>query len=215
MQDVKSPQGQIELAEGAFRAGADQAALSVFAKLAHDGNPVAQYWLAHMTELGLGTAKDPAKAIDLYKKAADQGNVAAQARLGEIYLEGDIDAPDFQSARVYLDKAAIQGHARAALLLGHIYRLGIGTAADPTEAFAWLEVASLENNALARHERSALLAKLTPQQQETAVERSKALMSAIKTRTGLPASGVSTAAAVNGATPAGAPVGGAAAAGKP
>jgi TPR repeat protein len=140
-----------------------------------------------MIESGIGTTKDSAKAVDLYGKAAAQGNVAAQTRLGEIYLDGNIAPPDFPAARTNLEKAAVQGNARAAMLLGQIYRLGLGTPSDLPESFAWLEVSTLENNALARHERSALLARLSPQQQDTAVARSKAIMNAIKSKTALPA----------------------------
>jgi hypothetical protein len=64
------PQSHLAQAEQAFQAGDNQAAVTLFSGLADKNNPVAQYWLAHMTELGLGVPRDPAKAIELYKKAA-------------------------------------------------------------------------------------------------------------------------------------------------
>jgi hypothetical protein len=72
-------------------------------------------------------------------------------------------------------------------MLGQIYQLGLGTHSDPTESFAWLEVATLEHNAFAPHERKELLAALNPQQQDAAVARAKAIMSAIRNKTALPA----------------------------
>jgi TPR repeat protein len=181
------PQGKLQLAQQDFQTGDYRGALTLFTKLADQGDPVAEYWLAHMTELGLGVKQDPTKAIDLYKKAAAQRNVAAQTRIGEIYLDGNIVPPDFESARAYLKDAALQGDARAAMFLGQIYRLGLGAASDPTESYAWFEVATLEHNALAAHERNALLVALSPQQQEAAVARANAIMSAIKNKTALPA----------------------------
>jgi TPR repeat protein len=194
-QGLGMPEGQLQLAQQDYQTGDYQEALALFSKLANGGDPLAEYWLAHMTELGIGTTKDAARAVDLYGKAAAQGNVAAQTRLGEIYLDGNIVPPDFPAARTNLEKAAVQGNARAALLLGQIYRLGLGTPSDLPESFAWLEVATLENNALARHERSELLARLSLQQQDAAVARSKALMDAIKNKTALPAKAAPTSTA--------------------
>jgi TPR repeat protein len=185
---LSTPEQQLELAYQYLQAGQDQSALALFTKLANTGNPLAEYWLAHMMELGIG-AKDPAKAVELYKRAAARGNVAAQARIGEIDLDGDIAPPDFGAARRYLKEAALQGNARAAMLLGRMHRLGLGAQSDPTESFAWFEVAALEGNALAQHERTFLLAMLDPEQQEAATARSREIMSAIENRTALPEKG--------------------------
>ena len=103
---VGNPEARLQLAEQEFQIGDYRDALAFFRQLANQGDPVAEYWLAHMTELGLGMAKDPAKAVGIYKKAAEQGDVAAQTRLGEIYLDGNIVPPDFGTARTYLEKAA-------------------------------------------------------------------------------------------------------------
>ena len=67
---VESPAQQLKLAELAFKNGNDAVALNLFDRLAAENNSVAQYWLAHMTELGLGVPKDIPKAISLYEKAA-------------------------------------------------------------------------------------------------------------------------------------------------
>ncbi len=96
---LAKPEGQLDLAERAFQSGNEQVALMLFTKLAGQNNPVAEYWLAHMTELGLGLARDPAKAIGLYQKAAAQNVVPAQQRLGEIYLDGNLVPPDFMQAK--------------------------------------------------------------------------------------------------------------------
>ena len=177
------PQGQLAQGERAFQAGDNQAAIALFGSLADKNNSTAQYWLAHMTELGLGMPRDPAKAVELYKKAAGQGLDAAELRLGEIYLDGDLVTPDFAEAKTYLEKSAYQGDAHAAMLLGQMYRIGIGLTAQPTEAYAWSEVGALEGNTLAKRERDAALGKLSAADQIAAIARAREILKTIKNET--------------------------------
>jgi hypothetical protein len=64
---TNGPKAKLEQAEQDFRNGNNRAAIALFTRLAKKDDPVAQYWLAHMTELGLGVPRDPAKAVELYK----------------------------------------------------------------------------------------------------------------------------------------------------
>jgi TPR repeat protein len=183
---VMVPKSSLAHAEQEFQAGDDPAALKLFSTLADKNNPVAQYWLGHMTELGLGVPRDPAKAIDLYKKAAEQNVDAAQLRLGEIYLDGDLVPPDFAQAMTYLEKSAYQGNPRVAMLLGQMYRAGIGTAVNPTEAYAWSEVATLEGNVFAERERDPSFHNLSTDDQKAAIARAQEILKTVKTETTLP-----------------------------
>jgi tetratricopeptide (TPR) repeat protein len=137
-----TPQNQMAQAEKDVKAGDYKAAVTMFEKLAANNHPLAEYWVAHMTELGLGMPRDPVRAVELYKKAAAQNIAAAQLRLGEIYLHGDLVLPDFAQAKTYLEKAAYHGGPRAAMLLGQMYRDGIGMPADPKEAYSWTRLLS-------------------------------------------------------------------------
>jgi TPR repeat protein len=177
------PQGQLAQGERAFQSGDNQAAIALFGSLADKNNASAQYWLAHMTELGLGMPRDPVKAVELYKKAAGQGLDAAELRLGEIYLDGDLVTPDFAEAKIYLEKSAYQGDTHAAMLLGQMYRIGLGVTAQPTEAYAWSEVGALEGNALAKRERDAALRKLSAADQISAIARAGEILKTIKNET--------------------------------
>jgi TPR repeat protein len=177
---LDKPEGQLALAEKAFQRGNEQVALTLFTKLAEQNNAIAEYWLAHMTELGLGVARDPTKALELYQKAAAQNVLAAQERLGEIYLNGDLVPPDFIKAKNYLEQAAYRGNARAAMLLGQMYRVGLGIAADPKEAYAWSEVATLEGNSFAKRQREMSLRDLGVEEQNAAVARAKEILAKIK-----------------------------------
>jgi TPR repeat protein len=173
-------QSSLQGAEANFRSGNDGAAIAEFSKLADQNNPVAQYWLAHMTELGLGVPRNPARAVELYRKAAAQDNVTAELRLGEIYLYGDLVPPDFSLAKFYLDKAVLHGNSRAAMLLGQMYQFGMGTAVDQKQAYAWSEVSALEGNVTARRERNASLRDLGSGDQTAAIARAEQILGEIK-----------------------------------
>lgn len=174
------PQTNLQLAERAFNEGDDKVALTLFSKLADQNKPTAQYWLAHMTELGLGVPRDPARSVELYKKAAAQEEVAAQLRLGEIYLHGDVVLPDFAQAKTYLERAAYHGNTRAAILLGQMYRAGLGMPANVTEAYAWSEVATLEGSAFAKPERDTSFHDLNSGDRQSAIDRAKQMLAEIK-----------------------------------
>ena len=147
---------------------------------------MAQYWLGHVAELGLGVPRDPSKAIELYKKAAAQDVAIAEFRLGEIYLSGDIVPPHFNQAKAYLEQAAYHGNARAAMQLSRMYHLGLGMPASSIEAYAWSEVASLEGSVSARPEREASLHDLKESDQHQAVARADEILRRIKRETAPP-----------------------------
>jgi TPR repeat protein len=173
----------LSYAERAFRQYDYDTAGKAFSDLAGKGNGVAQYWLGYMTELGLGIARDPRKAVALYEQAADRGVLAAELRLGEIFMRGDTLPPDFRRAKIYLDRAAYHGNARAALGLSEIFQHGLGVPANSVEAFAWAEVAALEGNVPARRERDAALRGLQPDDQHLASARAGEIMQQIARET--------------------------------
>jgi TPR repeat protein len=171
---------RLEYALNLFRAGDNETAARIFSDLARHKNEMAQYWLGHMIELGLGAPRDPQKAIALYKQAAGRDVTAAELSLGEIYLRGDTVPPDYRQAKTYLERAAYHGNARAAKGLGEIYRFGLGLPADPVESYAWSEVASLEGNMSAKGDRDASLHELNESSQQEAVARAGNIIDRIK-----------------------------------
>ncbi len=177
---IESGPEQLKLAELAFKNGNDAVAVNLFEHLAGENNAVAQYWLAHMTELRLGVPKDISKAISLYEKAAAQNSIPAETRLGEIYLHGDLTPPDYAKAFDLLGKAARQGNARAAMLLGQMYRFGLGAAVDPIKSYAWSEVAVIEGLGFAKVEREAAFASMSPTDREKGAARSSVILSEIQ-----------------------------------
>jgi TPR repeat protein len=177
------PQNQMAQAEKDVKAGDYKTAVTMFEKLAANNHPLAEYWVAHMTELGLGMPRDPAKAVELYKKAAAQDVAAAELRLGEIYLHGDLVLPDFAQAKIYLEKAAYHGNPRAAMLLGQMYHDGIGMPVDQTEAYAWSEVATLQGSVFASRDRDASFHGLSAADQKSAIARAQEILKIIKSKT--------------------------------
>ncbi len=178
---------QLKSGELDFRQGNEAAALKLFQGLAAANDPVAQYWLAHMSELGLGVPKDIPKAISLYEKAAAQNSIPAETRLGEIYLHGNLTPPDYRKAFDFLGKAARQGDPRAAMLLGQTYRFGLGTPVDPIESYAWSEVAVIEGLSFAKIEREAAFASMSPADREKGAERARVLLAEIQKTAAPPA----------------------------
>ena len=177
---LETPAQQLKLAQSAFKNGNNAVALSFFEPLASQNNTVAEYWLAHMTELGLGVPSDIPKAISLYEKAAAQNFVAAQVRLGEIYLNGNLVAPDYAKAFALLETAARQGNPRGAMLLGQVYRFGLGTEADPIESYAWSEVAVLEGLSFAKTERDAAFTSMSSSNRDKGTARAAAILAEIR-----------------------------------
>jgi hypothetical protein len=183
---LESTAEQLKLGEIAFRNGNDAVALKLFDRLVAKNDAAAQYWLAHMSELGIGVPKDISKAVSLYEKAAAQGSIPAETRLGEIYLHGDLLTPDYAKAFDLLGRAAQHGDPRAAMLLGQMYRFGLGTTADPIESYAWSEVAVVEGLTFAKIEREAAFASMSPSDREKAAARSNVLLADIKNKSAPP-----------------------------
>lgn len=79
---------------------------------AANGDPIAQYMLAYMTETGQGVPQDATKASEMYaaavpnlQKAADAGNPRACRTLARAYAEGKGVTPDPVKAEAYMKKA--------------------------------------------------------------------------------------------------------------
>lgn len=176
---VESPSQQLKLGEAAFKNGNVGVALSLFEHLAAKNDPTAEYWLAHMTELGMGVPKEIPKAIKLYAKAARQNSIPSQTKLGEIYMHGDLVAPDHAKAFDLLDKAAWHGDPQAAMLLGQMYRFGLGTTVDQVESYAWSEVAVVEGHTFAKVERDSAFSSMQPADRDKAAARSAILTASI------------------------------------
>lgn len=79
---------------------------------AENGDPIAQYTVAYLTDQGVHMPKDPKKANEMYKKAApglqaaaDKGHAGACFALAHMYAEGKGVDKDTNKAAEYHKKA--------------------------------------------------------------------------------------------------------------
>jgi eukaryotic-like serine/threonine-protein kinase len=128
-------------------------ALSWYLKAAAQQNPGAEFRLGSMFEQGLGTDKDPQKAVEYYRQAADQNYPDAENILGYLYETGDDGLKqDYQQAVEWFTKAANQGLKKAEKNLGDMYFRGLGVAAvDYKQAMQWYEKAADQGDAAAEY----------------------------------------------------------------
>lgn len=78
--------------------------------------------LARIHLLGVGTQRNPAKALALWRKALDFGFEPAGTFIGQAHVIGLGTAPDGPKAVEMLTASAAAGHAPAVLLLGQLYQ---------------------------------------------------------------------------------------------
>jgi cell fate regulator YaaT (PSP1 superfamily) len=82
--------------------------------------------MAEMSLAGLGTVRDPHKAVRLFTRAAETGDLRGHYHLGLCYLQGQGVMKDPERALRELTVAAEDGYAPALYRLGLLYRDGIG-----------------------------------------------------------------------------------------
>jgi serine/threonine-protein kinase len=113
-------------------------ALSWYLKASQQDAPDSQYRLGYMYEKGLGTTKDPTKAVQLYRSAAEHGYAEAQNLMGILYSTGTNGVTeDDKQALDWFQKAADQGFAKAQKNLGDMYFFGHGIDKDYAKALIW------------------------------------------------------------------------------
>jgi len=104
--ELGDPQGLymvgVMLRDGEFMPTDEIAALMWFRRAAERGHIEAQLALAQMHEVGCGTAKDPAKALELYREAAEVGDGLAKDKVAELeaLLNGTAGIASVQPAPV-------------------------------------------------------------------------------------------------------------------
>ena len=144
---------------------------------ANQGDTDAQFNLALLYYIGVGTPQDSKQAVYWYTKAAEQGHVNAQYSLGSLYYDGygEEVRQDFKLAVYWLTKAAEQGHIQAQYLLGHMYEYDDEPPQDYKLAFFWYTKAAEQNHYFAKQDRDKMLEKMSQSQIEEVQKLSKEL----------------------------------------
>jgi TPR repeat protein len=136
-------EGELNRGKAAMQLKKYDEAAARFGKLAHAGNPTAQFYMGRLTATGLGVARDLPKAVDWFQRSAKQGHVEAQAVLGFHYMGGVGVSRSFADAARWSELAARQGHGGAAYNLAKMYTTGgPGLPADRAEAERWAKVST-------------------------------------------------------------------------
>lgn len=168
-QDVKAGEKYYKLKDYAN-------ALKVWASLAEQGNPDAQYKLAWMYDFGTGVSENNTEAIKWYRLAAEQGHVSAQYNLGIIYDTGEGVSQNKITAVKWYKLAAKQGHALAQNNLGVMYENGEGVAQDRVLAYQWYEIAATNGSAPSENWRDQTAKEMTLEEISKAQQMSRACM---------------------------------------
>lgn len=89
----------------AYRKGAYQQAVPVFARLARLGHPVAEWLMGNVYYAGQGVPQDYRRALDWFEKAAAQGFLPAYAPTAQLYENGQGTGIDLGKAYMWYNIA--------------------------------------------------------------------------------------------------------------
>ncbi len=135
----------------AFNYGDNELALRHFMRLANDGEPRAQYYLAYMMDSGLGMGKDVYGASGWYAKSAAQNYLPAMVYMGYIASAGHGMQADPKKAFDWYTKAAQMGDAVAQNNLATMLRAGNPYQADKPLAAQWFLQSAMQGNMRAQY----------------------------------------------------------------
>jgi uncharacterized protein len=147
----------------AYRDGNYERALKFFREASHEGNIVADWYLAHMFRLGQGVQKDPSVAYTYYSRVSEsydpdeddnkrlriavdsQVHMAHYLRIG--IADAGLKANPGGAARAYLRIASNYGHPAAQFALGDMNIRGEGMKKNPQQGLKWLTAAARKRHA--------------------------------------------------------------------
>lgn len=135
----------------AFNYGDNDQANRYFWKLAGEGDPRAEYYLAYMLDAGLGSGKDVSGAAGWYRKSADQDYLPAVVYMGYIYSTGHGVQRDDKEAFKWYTRAAQMGDAIAQNNLATMLRMGKPYAKNLPLAAQWFLQSALQGNMRAQY----------------------------------------------------------------
>ena len=145
----------------AFERGDYEIALKAFHTLADRNDPLGQYGLGLMYDLGTGVNLDFQEAVKWYKLSAEQGNSDAQNNLATMYAEGEGVNKDYKKAIKWYELAAQQGNFDAPNNLGTIYLQGIEVRRNYIVAYRWFHLGEMKGDRAAVANRKFVEKRMT------------------------------------------------------
>ncbi|HEU0199684.1 MAG TPA: tetratricopeptide repeat protein [Burkholderiaceae bacterium] len=156
--------GDLAQARAAFEREDYAKAYALYAPLAAQADPEAQYRVGLMLKFGWGVDKDLAAAARSFRQAGEKGHAESQAELGRLYKDGRGVTEDAAEAARWLRRAADAGVGIAQLNLGRLYKDGSGVPRDLAEAYAWFTLAAANGYMDGMSYRTRLQQEMTPEQ---------------------------------------------------
>ena len=145
----------------AFERGDYEIALKAFHVLADRNDPLGQYGLGLMYDLGTGVNLDFQEAVKWYKLSAEQGNSDAQNNLATMYAEGEGVNKDYKKAIKWYELAAQQGNFDAPNNLGTMYLQGIEVRRNYIVAYMWFHLGEMKGDRAAVANRKFVEKRMT------------------------------------------------------
>lgn len=112
-------------------------AISIWNKLANQGEDTAMHNIGYCYKKGLGTDKDISVAIKWWEKASAQNNASAKYELGLCYLYGTGVDKDYKKAWDYFDKSCWRGYKYSFAAIGDMIYFGYGREKSVDKSLEW------------------------------------------------------------------------------
>lgn len=165
---AQSAQAGLNDAILAYNYGQYAPALSEFAYLLDEGNPVAAYYMGRMYHLGQGVPQNLNMAKNLYESAASAYYFPAMTHLAKILLEEG----QYEAALPFLKQSALTGDMSSVFELAELYMNGDFVERNPQKAFDFYKMSALGGNMKAQYQigKMYLEGRGTPQDYASAVK---------------------------------------------
>jgi len=131
-----APSGAGTIASGmeAYRSGDFAGAADIWRPLAEAGDPLAQFNLGILHDLGQGVTRDAATAAEWFRRSAEQGDPIAAYNLGLMLAEGRGVPANPEEAAEWFKFATDMGHTGSMMSLSILFATGRGVERDFSEA---------------------------------------------------------------------------------
>ncbi len=132
-----------------YKAGDYAAAFQIWLPLAQNGDISAMRNVGHLLRRGLGTKRDPERALYFYERAGSAGQSGSALNAAFMYLNGDGIPKKPESAAFWFFVAARLGLPQAQYNLGVLYETGTGVEKFLPVALGWYGLAAQGGNTIA------------------------------------------------------------------
>lgn len=117
-----------------------------YSKAAEQADPRAEYYVANMSVVGIGTPQNVPRGVRLLEKVSERGHMGAIYNLGKIYKRGFNIPQNHREAVKWFEKNAENGHIDSMFELADSYERGFGVERSNRKALDWYKEAAAHNH---------------------------------------------------------------------